>query len=530
MKRSFYFLIIGLLFIAFACSKKEQNYSFSRATFDQNFKTIYDGELYAYTVDDKAISRADYYLLVEGDISSYGDTIVRYGHCWSSTVTEPTVETADSFTIFPVSGLANIANITGFKFESPITNLVAGTDYYVRTWVERRDGTIGYNPTTTLVPTKPAIDEWFEQLTTDKPSSSWRTDALVFNFGDTIFFGTGQTGNGQALLNDVITYLPSQSGSGTWSTDFIKPLPDGTNGGLPGKLMNGIGFAMEYKIETSPRTTKSIFIGFGDHVGNDLVSDKSVRLLEYDLSKSSWTATEPFGIARSNAVCFVINGFAYIGTGKSTHVLSDWIIYDPVEAAKDKPNNGWRQLQTIPGGAKARQGAVAFTLNGVGYFGLGVTEDGTFLDDFWAFTPDRDDPASGTWQQRAFFKGGPRANAVAFVIGEQAYVGTGDNIIGDMYEGPYTGQIFNDFYRYDPYTNTWLDVQPYTADKTGRDGAVRAITRAIGFAIPSKKEGYVGYGTQPFDYVAPNPPESQSGIPTQQDFWKYQPFNDSAKK
>ena len=88
-------------------------------------------------------------------------------------------------------------------------------------------------------------------------------------------------------------------------------------------------------------------------------------------------------------------------------------------------------VASLPPQAKARNGAVAFTLNNKAYVGLGF--DGTdCLNDFWRF-----DPETNSWTQVAPYMGDAVRFAFAFVIDGYAYVGGGEdadnNIIGDCY-------------------------------------------------------------------------------------------------
>jgi len=531
MKKVVYFVIIGFLFTLFACKPGGDSYVFSRPTHPQNFKTLLDGELYTYTTDEVPSARADYYLKVLGTVVTYGDSLSRYGHCWGTSPNPTDIETETLRTVFENTTIGRFDSTT---FESVLTDLEPGTKYYIRTYVIKinlEDGsqTVAFNPVVSEIDTKPAIDEWFEQFVEQKPIPDVRFDALVFNFGDTIFFGTGDKGLGVELNKDIIMYDPS---TGLWDPDFIGGLP--TNNGLPGELMNGIGFAVAYQKTNAPegQITRSIFVGIGDHGGRDLQSEKSNRLIEIDLETTFRKETSYVFPGRSDAVCFVVNNKAYIGTGVGTNPYYDWYVFDPVaETDGNVQTPGWRSMANSNPPQILRKGAVAFEANGRGYFGLGTDGSGVFYNDFWSFRPtDPTDLTKGIWTRLEDFPGEARANAVAFAIGDQGYVGTGDNIVGNMeVEDGYTGDAFNDFYRYNPFTDTWHAVKDYTADKTNRDGAIRPITRAIGFAIPSKKLGYVGYGLEPVNYPVPNPPVSTSSFNAQKDFWKYQPFNDDAK-
>src|SRR4051812_30352219 len=76
------------------------------------------------------------------------------------------------------------------------------------------------------------------------------------------------------------------------------------------------------------------------------------------------------------------------------------------------------------------------------------------------------------WPKKAELTGNARETAVAFVISNKAYLGTGFN-----------GSYLKDFWEFDPATNSWTQ-------KTDFGGTARY--RATGFTIGSK--GYIGLG------------------------------------
>lgn len=96
------------------------------------------------------------------------------------------------------------------------------------------------------------------------------------------------------------------------------------------------------------------------------------------------------------------------------------------------------------------------------------------------------------WTQKANLTGGMRYVAVSFSIGDKGYVGTGNNIT----------TYFQDFWEYDPVTNTWTQ-------KANFPGDPRYF--ACGFSLGSK--GYIGLGQSPSGYY--------------QDFWAYTPATNS---
>ncbi|HKK39660.1 MAG TPA: kelch repeat-containing protein, partial [Cryomorphaceae bacterium] len=72
--------------------------------------------------------------------------------------------------------------------------------------------------------------------------------------------------------------------------------------------------------------------------------------------------------------------------------------------------------------------------------------------------------------QKASFPGEPRSSPIAFPIGEYAYVGTGRN--GDEY--------FDDFWKYDPGTNEWSQINDFPGGR--RFEAIGMNIGTFGFA------------------------------------------------
>lgn len=150
------------------------------------------------------------------------------------------------------------------------------------------------------------------------------------------------------------------------------------------------------------------------------------------------------GNPRGGAVCFVIDNVAYVGTGANTALTMARERYRDFYTCR--PNSEglglvWSAraseaaaatIAPMPNEAPARNGAVAFSINGKGYVGTGYDGE-NFLKDFWEY-----DPKTNAWTRIADFPGVARRNAVAFVIDNVAYVGTGEDFedvkLGDFYK------------------------------------------------------------------------------------------------
>jgi len=368
----------------------------------------------------------------------------------------------------------------------------------------------------------PAIDEWFIQEGNSKPQTA-RFDAISFNLGDTIFFGTGNFGQKQ-LAQDLQMYDPVNN---TWDhfTDVpITYLPVSRDSRAA--FTDGIGFALVWQKKNAPQGeyTRSIFVGLADFEGSDLRDYKSNVLKILDLEDGSVWRTSVETSLKSRAVVFTINSYAYIGTGSNVAPTNNWVVFNPAADYEKDELHAWETL-LANNPSTVRVGAIAFSINGKGYFGLGKDHNddrtGIFLKDFWEFTPNSTNPKAGSWAKKADFPGEPRANAVAFVIGSQGYVGSGDNIDGNPDGGSYTGQLFSDFYRYDPFNDRWIKIRDYHERKPENADAnsyVKPVTRASGFSGQTFNVGYVGFGICP-----------DSTNRAQKDMWRYQPWEAGAK-
>ncbi len=110
-------------------------------------------------------------------------------------------------------------------------------------------------------------------------------------------------------------------------------------------------------------------------------------------------------------------------------------------------------------------------------------------NDFWQY-----DPSTNSWTQMADYAGTGRYGLVGFSIGNFGYAGTG-------WSGPGTAATqHKDFWQYNPLNNSWTQKTDFGGPE--RYGAVALV---IG------DKGYVGLGYTPY----------------KNDFWEYDPANDS---
>ncbi len=197
------------------------------------------------------------------------------------------------------------------------------------------------------------------------------------------------------------------------------------------------------------------------------------------------------GAGRGGAVSFTIGQDVYVGLG-----YSEGDYYNSFYKYNDnKDTRGWSKATPLPEktdlnpeGAILRREAVAFSVNGKGYIGLGIDEYNNRLKDFWEF-----DPKTKVWSKlkdAKAFPGTERQGAVAFAfdkdgdgINDVAYVGTGKGLLDTD-----DRSLLSDFYKFDG--TSWSENNTYNGRKT-----TNATTFIIG------KKAYLVSGEQNLDNV-----------------------------
>ncbi len=212
----------------------------------------------------------------------------------------------------------------------------------------------------------------------------------------------------------------------------------------------------------------------------------------YDVVTKVWTRLADFpGVARYDAVAFVIGSNIYVGTGdiavKSAELNSG--IYKKDFYSYNTLTGVWIQIPDFP---ENRGEAVAFTLNGKGYVSCGRNGDGA-KSDLYSF-----DPATSSWTRRADLPSSARSYPIGFSINGKGYVGGGYTggwiFVGDGS----TPAFFNDFWQYDPSLNQWINKgTTYNGLSSGGH-----ISEAV--TVSSCEKAYVIGGRYSSDYTSPD--------------------------
>ncbi|WP_372641140.1 Kelch repeat-containing protein [Ancylomarina sp.] len=218
-----------------------------------------------------------------------------------------------------------------------------------------------------------------------------------------------------------------------------------------------------------------VYVGLGYSNGDYFSS-----FYKYNTTIDNWTSiTEKVdgneigvfpGTPRREAVAFSVNGKGYIGTGvdEDGDRLNDFWEYDPTKPVAER----WSELTSqFPGGI--RQGAVAFAFNDIAYVGTGYGvldgEDQNNLKDFYKFE-------NGVWSESLGYGGSKTTDATTFVIGDKAYLVSGKNNLDNVWE-------------FNSTSETWKQLKDIDKDN-GAEDVQR--TSAVSFVIDGK--GYITTG------------------------------------
>ncbi|HVZ97096.1 MAG TPA: kelch repeat-containing protein [Chitinophagaceae bacterium] len=275
-----------------------------------------------------------------------------------------------------------------------------------------------------------------------------RSEAVTFVINDTGYIATGY--DGTYRLNDLWQY-------------------DAVNNNWTQK-------------DTFPGTPRSSAVAF-TAAGKGYVATgfDGVNMLKdvwaYDPATDSWSQKTDFGgSARYDAVAFGIQDKGYLSTGFDGNYLKDTWQYDPT-------TDTWTTIPTF-GGSK-RLGAVAFVYNNKGYIVTGVN-NGSTVNDFWSF-----DPSTTKWTQLRPITNVStdsyddnytdiiRSNAAAFIIGDKAYISTGQTA---------TGSLLSSTWEYDFSTDLWTSKTAF--EKAARTGAVSFSLPQGGFILTGRSSTY----------------------------------------
>ncbi|MDE3235098.1 MAG: galactose oxidase [Bacteroidota bacterium] len=290
-----------------------------------------------------------------------------------------------------------------------------------------------------------------------------RTEAVAFTIGNLAYISTGYDGTNR--LVDTWAY---DATSNSWSqkADFA-----GT----------GRNSAVAFSIGDSVAYVTTGYDGY-----NNLKDT-----WKYSAATNSWVSKAAFaGTGRYDAIAFSISNYGYVASGFDGNYTKDFWQYNPA-------SDTWTQKPSW-GGSKRSQ-AVAFVYNNKAYVCTGVN-NGQTVNDFWSFDPsvtsgspwtqlrDIANTSSDTYDDD--YTDIVRMNAIAFVMGNKAYITTGEN-----------GGYISKTWEYDFASDLWARKTDY--ERSARSGAVAFSVQGRGFVGSGKNSTYV---YDDFDEFKPNDP------------------------
>jgi N-acetylneuraminic acid mutarotase len=283
-----------------------------------------------------------------------------------------------------------------------------------------------------------------------------RSEAVSFTVGDSAYLATGYDGTNR--LADVWKYDPALN---SWTQKADLP-------GTP--RSSAVGFALNNKG----------YISTGYDGANSLND-----LWQFDPAKNSWERKADFaGSPRYDAVAFAVMGKGYITTGYDGNYTKDFWQYND-------STDSWTEMISFTG--FKRSGAVAFVYNNKAYVCTGNNNGVTStVNDVMCYDPTA--PAGSYWTAKRpitnvstdtyddLYTNITRTNAAAFVIGDTAYIATGNS--GSAIATCWSYDITNDLW----YSKTAFENSP-------REGAVGITVSNRGYIATGRS------GNSPFDDI-----------------------------
>tara|TARA_B100001093_G_scaffold520485_1_gene616627 strand:- start:62490 stop:64226 length:1737 start_codon:yes stop_codon:yes gene_type:complete len=188
-----------------------------------------------------------------------------------------------------------------------------------------------------------------------------------------------------------------------------------------------------------------------ENYGFSISGSNTDLVYRYDSNTDSWTQLSNFpGGDRGYAYGVQVGSKAYMGFGSnlSGNFPTDWWEYDII-------NDSWSQKASFPGNGRNHPAMVSV---GDKVF-VGCGSNTANLGDWWEYNINSD-----SWSQKPDIPGNDRHHPYYFGIGNYAYVGFGHGSV----PGPGSNQsgsfIYNDFYRYDPSNDSWLQLDNFPSE------------------------------------------------------------------
>ena len=215
---------------------------------------------------------------------------------------------------------------------------------------------------------------------------------------------------------------------------------------------------------------------------------------KYDKLNDLWIQLQDFPAVGRGYSYGVTNGNkAYMGLGSTNSGIypNDWWEYD-------MDNDSWIQKSSFPG--NGRNHPAMIVVGNKIYMGCGSNDNGN-LNDWWEY-----DIINDSWIQKTDLPANERHHPFYFGIGDYAYVGFGHGSSPGPGSNPSSSSyIYNDFYRYDPTNDNWLQLSNFPSE-----------ARVAGTQFSYGGKGYVLSGDG-----------DDHGPLDDGEFWEYNPLTDN---
>jgi hypothetical protein len=274
-----------------------------------------------------------------------------------------------------------------------------------------------------------------------------RYNGVGFNIGNKGYIGTGA--NSTTIFSDIWEYDPA--------TDTWAQKADFGGGARHGACAFTVG--------------RKAYIGGGASLLAD-GSQASFTLWEYDPVLNTWVQKSASFPGGYRSVALNIDGKVYVFYGSN---ISYPVDIPSTSVLPRKTSTAWAlyDIESNTSIAKTnlpidRCGLFGFSIDGKGYLGGGVDNNGNVKNEFYEYNPN-----TNSWTAKANFPGTRAYLTPSFVLGNKGYVGL-------------TGSAGNaqSLYEYNPTTNIWTSRASYPDGNT---------YSGVGFSIGNK--GYIGTGS-----------------------------------
>ncbi|MDZ4071675.1 MAG: LamG-like jellyroll fold domain-containing protein [Sediminibacterium sp.] len=274
-----------------------------------------------------------------------------------------------------------------------------------------------------------------------------RYNGVGFNIGNKGYIGTGA--NSTTVFSDIWEYDPA--------TDTWAQKADFGGGARHGACAFTVG--------------RKAYIGGGASLLAD-GSQASFTLWEYDPVLNTWVQKSASFPGGYRSVALNIDGKVYVFYGSN---ISYPVDIPSTSVLPRKTSTAWAlyDIESNTSIAKTnlpidRCGLFGFSIDGKGYLGGGVDNNGNVKNEFYEYNPN-----TNSWTAKANFPGTRAYLTPSFVLGNKGYVGL-------------TGSAGNaqSLYEYNPTTNIWTSRASYPDGNT---------YSGVGFSIGNK--GYIGTGS-----------------------------------